>query len=192
MEKEKQPELSLEYIISQLQDLDFEQNNRLQIQETADSLNLDSTAIGIVYKILGINLIIDREGVQCDLVTLHNGLHQTMTEYKKALFKSNSPTLINIRNRRKIQSEIDKLIRELNVRLIFLLGQKNGVTSLIIERTRDSVSEERKNLISFVLLRDYRDEVKKYLDKTPFHLRTGRRFIILTKLLADNPEQKYS
>jgi hypothetical protein len=185
MEDKIQPKLSVEYIISKLQGLDFNRNNIAVIQPLAESLGLDNATVTIIYKIFRINSMLDKEGVRSDLRVLNGAITSMLSEYRASRLRPSQ-----VENRRKIQPEIDDLLEELRIKLTYFSSQNGGFARLLKDRFKGTGSKEKNRAIDHVLLRYYRREVEEYLAQKKADSKLQIRVNILTKLLADNPSSE--
>jgi hypothetical protein len=185
MEDIKRPKLSLEYIISQLENLDFEQNNNNTIKSLADSLGLNTKCIFIIYTVLNIESKIRIEKSNTDLVLLNGMFARAMLDYEKSISNLSTQNNRQFDSWKIIELELDQLIKRLKIKLIYTRANKVGTELLIQDLVQ---SRKQTDLIKQVLVTYFRPQVIECLDKTKNNERNRRRIEILTKLLLDNPE----
>lgn len=187
METKLKPELSLDYIISQLVGLDFSLNNEVIINNLAVFLNLDFKTIALIYTILYLERVI-QSGEDLNFQVINSKLNLKLMQFKRhGLFTDNSSE-DNIMNRKLIDRDLKNRIKDLQVMIVRSRTKNSGFKSLLSERFKSGLDQERREILDSVLLEN-RAELNEYLDQIKFSTLTERRFNILTKLLLNNPEE---
>ena len=164
MEEIITPELSVAFIFSQLEKLNFDHNNIIQIAELADLLKLNKDVVQRIYSILKISSELDSIN-PIDFGGIQQRLNKVSFRGVVLDTISNSHRGFEISDKIFI-TDIAVLTNDLRVKYARKLAGELGFNELLKRRFKSkALSPETKFLLSIALLLDYRKEIEEYIKK---------------------------
>jgi hypothetical protein len=162
MLSERRPELSVNYIISQLEKLQFDDNNTANINELAESLELDQSCVHLIYLIISTEDLISFKEV--DIITLNLRNSRLTILYRNYKNKMSTTNQVNLDNKKNFQIEIYLILSEVKIKIESKLATLQGFSRFLQKRFHSTTQMEQRCIIDKVLLREYRNEIEKWLE----------------------------
>ncbi len=182
----KKPVLSFNYVLIQLEILDFEKNNSQTINKIANELYLHPSKIHLIYNILRLIQILESTDKDINFVNIASRFNKSLAESKQINFQSQQSSVEQISNKFVFNDDVAILIEKYWLKYYTRKLERDGLEKTLKNRFSTQFDRKRTVVFNSALLLQ-RNEIENYLKDTSQH-RFMERVNYLTNLLKNNPK----